>query len=611
MSPFSTPRTITVSVAWLLLPALLIQASLAAYYWQPQLHYDAVHTYLPLARAFMASGPDFLLQLESTRAFPMTYIWPALFAGAPDVLRAGNIGASLVTTGLFFLIGRQIGTPLTGTFAAWIHALSPLILPYVPTALSEPPFLLFTALWLLGLARLFSHQRYAGMLIIAGLGLSILTRPLWLYWTLLAIPCFWFLARRPQVAHRASELRRASAYHLGALLLPGLFLLKNLWLFGLPALATGAGAQLYYGNHPLTRGIDPPLLMLNFDHLRQGQFALETETDSGRKKWVVVDPRAADPRSIPTDRILTQWGSQLVKQRDFLENAEFFLRKAGYALFFTAYDFPPDFLNLRSYRVCELLLAMLGVLACFRQPIVVLLASGLVFQLLQLSVALYSPRYSIGTLEPLLILLAAAGMTSIVQQRQATGDSIILSWRTSLSRRMIVVLSLAAAILAGYWELNFSLPPSPSTDGLPLSVALDLSAIAPPVTTGDQVSAVIPVQGVAPRRLNSIWEIELSIKHSPSRRCRNIELSFDTPAPQFVGYRPGKHLMPVLDDGLRHIYRVSASPDFWGSFNASPLFPAGDGSLRLTADCGRNTQVEIHRLRFIESLLPDTLSGSQ
>src|ERR1035437_3749393 len=229
MPSFSTLRTTTVSVAWLLLPALLIQASLAAYYWQPELHYDAVHSYLPLARAFMASGPDFLLQLESTRAFPMTYIWPALFAGAPDVLRAGNIGASLVTTGLFFLIGRQIGTPLTGTFAAWIHALSPLILPYVPTALSEPPFLLFTA----------------------GLGLSILTRPLWLYWTLLAIPCFWFLARRPQVAHRASELRRASAYHLGALLLPGLFLLKNVWLFGLPALAALTGTGLYYGNHPL------------------------------------------------------------------------------------------------------------------------------------------------------------------------------------------------------------------------------------------------------------------------------------------------------------------------------------------------------------------------
>jgi hypothetical protein len=118
---------------------------------------------------------------------------------------------------------------------------------------------------------------------------------------------------------------------------------------------------------------------------------------------------------------------------------------------------------------------------------------------------------------------------------------------------------------------------------------------------------VIPIKGVAPHRLNSIWEIELSIKHSPSRRCRKIELSFETPAPKFVGYRPGKHLMPVLDNGLRHIYRVSASPNFWASPIDSPLFPAGDGSFRLTANCGQNTQVEIHRLRLIESLLPDAL----
>lgn len=605
MPSSSAPRATTASVAWLLLPALLIQASLAAYHWKPELDYDAVHVYLPMARALIASGPDFLLQLESTRAFPMAYIWPALFAGAPDAIRVGNIGASLVTTGLFFLIGRQIGTPLTGTFAAWIHALSPLILPFIPTALSEPPFLLFTALWLLGLARLFGRQRYAGMLIIAGLGLSILTRPLWLSWTLLAIPCFWFLARRPQAAQRASELRRASAYHLAALLLPGLFLLKNLWLFGLPALAALSGTGLYYGSHPLTRGLEPPLLMLNYDHLRQGQFALETEAGSGRKKWVVVDSQAADVRSIPTDRVLSHWARQFVKQRDFLENAEFFLRKAGYSLFFTAYDFPADFLNLRSYRVCELLLALFGVLACFRQPVVALLAAGFVFQLFQLSAIMYSARYSIGTLEPLLILLAAVGMTSIVQRRQAAGDSIIGSWRTSSSRQLIVVLSLAAAIVAGYWERKFGLPPSPSTDGVPLSVALDRSAIAAPVAAGDQVSAVIPVKGVAPRQINAIWEIEMSIKHSPSRRCRSIELSFDTPAPQFVGYRPAKLLMPVLDDGLRHIYRVSASPN--ASLNPSPLFPAGDGSLRLTADCGRDTQVEINRLRLIESLIPDAL----
>ena len=548
------------------------------------LYFDAIHTYLPLAREFMASGWRFLLAPESARVPPLSYIWPALFAADPDTIKHANIVASALVPFLLFDAGRKSFSCSAGGFAAWLYATSPLISPWIPQVLSEPPFFVFTAIWIWALAYVCDGNKVLIPVAALACGFSLLTRPIWFYPVSLSIPLLWLWLkwrREPAGALVGSQL-------LG-LVLPAVVLAKNLWLFGLPMIAVGAGAALYYGNHPMTGGIDPPLLLLGYDHA------------------------GGDHLSFTGDHHLKAIGLDMIASRSIADNIAFFWRKLEYNVLFTSFDLSRCWWNDRAFRIAELVFAGVGFWALRGRIFGTLLGIGVVLQLMQHLPLLYNQRYSIGALELPLTLLAGTGLA-------VTMVSIFRGRTTQLARgaarngrlfsraiAFLVIAMTVVAVLAGN-RVRQGPVPQPLLRGFPSEVLLDWSAA--PVRADAQADRhqegqldakhpglEIQIPALPLTRVeNQAWELEISVSSALGERCREVDLAYlraswhaDTPE---SGIR-----LKVLDDGMRHRYAVGATRSF------SPLFPGEPGILRARLDCPQGAVANISRVRFVQSRL--------
>ena len=359
--------------------------ALAACLIVPRTHYplsfDALHSYLPMARGVLEQGWAFMQRPESLATAPVGYLWPALFGADATTTRWANVALFGATIALAFHAARLAHSWQAGALAAFLIAISPTLRPFVADVLTEPPFFLLIAVWIVAVARTASGSGTAW--IAAGgiaLALATLTRPAIMYFAPVMVVVF-----------LAMKERRLAAMHAIVLAGTALWILRNAITFGFPAVATGAGAALFLGVNPLVDGFDPVFFGLMYD---EGAAA-----------------RDMSHLSLVGDRILR--GVAVVELRDtpLTVLAEMFARKAAALLFFTSVeDSVSPVALVRSWRIVLIVFAVAAVMFRARSRVVLSLAALVAYMLLVHLPVLYHPRYSVGSIDIALTLLAAIGI---------------------------------------------------------------------------------------------------------------------------------------------------------------------------------------------------------
>jgi hypothetical protein len=357
------------------------------------LSFDATHSYLPMARRLLAEGVGYLHRPESLAYAPLAYAYPALLGANEIVIRWANVAAYGVTIVLAFLAVRSAHGARAGLAAALLLAVSPTLRPYIADILTEPPFLLFTSIWVASIAAVLRGHRVAGA--VAGgiaLALAALTRPAVMLFPLLLAIGFGWRARRGTGEERRTDAALA-AMHAGALAACGLFIARNAIEFGFPSIAAGFGAALFFGINPLVDGFDPYYYGLVFDDgaVTQGLFG---------------------HLSLEGDRLLRRVAMRELADIPWPVLFEMGVRKALAFLFVTDSEAVGNVALLRTWRVALVSFALAAVFLERRSRVVIALAAWVVYMAAVHLPLLYHHRYSVGAVDFPLTLLAAIGIVA-------------------------------------------------------------------------------------------------------------------------------------------------------------------------------------------------------
>jgi 4-amino-4-deoxy-L-arabinose transferase-like glycosyltransferase len=357
--------------------------------------WDAVHLYQPLAKGLLEGGASFFTQEASLRAPPFSYGYQALLGASLPPVRWANLVLSALTLCLLFRCGWLLHSRLAGLAAAMLFALCPILKEFIVAPLTEGPFIFLCACWFWAMCEWFRGGRRAFVGIAAvALTLAVLTRATLLYWILIAIVAFaWLALRRRDEARRRA--RGALAAHVIALVAPAAFTAKNLAVFGIGFIATGAGNALYQGNHPVTHGYDGPFVGL--------------VTDVGQIT------RVPDHLELEAEKRLMKVARGMIRDSDPAALAGLHANKLAAFLFVTnAY---PRVLELRSWRIALFILAAIG-FAGMRDPWMRgLLGAILAYQVASYVPVLYTHRYSV-TMDPWLMIASGVGVASLWSRRR-------------------------------------------------------------------------------------------------------------------------------------------------------------------------------------------------
>lgn len=588
-----------VVLIWILLGlACVVQAVLLSNAPPVHLPFDFIHSYQPLAQQLLQTGTSVLWSDESIRVAPVSYVWMALFGADPSAIFHANIAIGIALCLLAFDTTRRLHSISAGLIAAWGISLSPLLLSVLPQPLTEAPFMLFTALWWWGLSGCIGRAGWFAVPTVLGATLSILTRPVWFYPVLLLIllgAAMWWWHRHPIV-------RRITLLHAAALILPAVVIVKNHVLFEHAVIASGGGAALYYGQHPLTGGMDPPVVGLSYD------------------ESLVMKALNVDHLTPVGDKALRRIGMSLLRSRPVPETLAEMPGRVGRVLFFSNRELSPRLLNERALRITEICLALLGLIAARGHPLVRLLAAAIAIQTLQLSMLLYTNRYSIGTIEYPLLLLGGIGVVAALRplwQALRVGDRRRAScWQAAaVASALPLGLTLVATtgIASGYWIQRFvpieeaRLPAyGDFTRALPAPTPPEVrsaneQAFSPHtvVDLGDSSGPQVRVRIPDPKPVfgdNDLWKLRFSVTPPIGQRCRKVAATFVNLPSGRVGV---ERMFLVRDDGQAHDYLLGAHA------MTSPLYPWSDGELRLTFFCPAGTKVAVQEAALHESRMPE------
>ncbi len=563
---------------------------------------DSANVYLPGAEQLLERGLKFFAEPESYHTAPLNFVWPALFFAQPEAIVSANHVLSVGCLLLAFAIGRVLAGLRAGLAAGISYAVSPLIAPLFAHVLSEPLFMFGTSLWLYGTVSVLSRDERKSTMSWAIIGgvISVLTRPVWLP----------FIALSAAVALVAGKLDRSSpgfrrlAFVNIAILIPVfLYCLHNLSEFGFLGVSTGGGTALYLGNHPLTRGLEPQFFLLEYD------------------VQSMVIPWYGQYLSVEADRALRAIGWSMIRDRSFAEQIDWFLLKIGAVLFFTKIDFAPDLYSIRALRVFELILAGYGLALIRPRPLQLLLAGAFLVQLGQLAFLLYNRRYSVGSLEILLIVLSGCGVARLLAgidakvwrvPRGIRGALDFAVTRTAVARNAAIVVAVVAGIGVAHWHRRLSDPLEADVDRAPTRTLMELlepqpdpqrSANLAPlpngahfVTAGEGMFAIrIDDSPALEPGFNYLWTLTMTIVPPEGKSCRGGHISFEADRP-LPGSRFESIPIAFKGDGKLHQYAISAA------FGLSPLFVASPGILRFRPSCPAATQVGIHRIALLQSV---------
>lgn len=535
-----------------------------------RLDFDAVHFYLPYAEQFLREGLSFLATEKSVYYTPLSYLYPALLGADPLNIKLANIALSCLIVVLLYRTGSLLYSKAAGIFAAFLFALSPLISVWIPTVLTEPPYLFLLTVWLWSVSEIVVIGR-KGLIPVAGiaLGLAILARGTFIYYLYLIIIIFlifWMI--KPQ----QRELYRNLLYvHFLALLFPLLFIIKNWWLFDYPMFATGAGNALYFGSHPLTYGYVPTYFGLVYDDgsVLQGM---------------------ADRLSIAGDNFLKGVGFTMLAQREWADVLKSYFNKTMAFLFITKAELSDSIFNIRSLRIAEVILSAVGLFALRRPLIRWLFGGALLYQIIIHIPVNYEHRYSVGALDLWLIVFSAAGLAHLIADRRPLKLAVLL-------------MLMVTAIGYGEWHRSNSPPLMPNIMAVPHDVIWkregnELAALQGDAVVsegegryrlgGDYPAWYLPVRNVKEiyYGANYVLSLTLSVQDAGAEKsCRGQvfytrldEAAFSES--QSIFYR-------VPADGQRHSYHFGAT---------LPLALTSEGDLRLSIYCPKGTMVKLEKV---------------
>ena len=384
------------SVVWRLVCVLAMVTVAILHYqnlfdWSTKTPYDfdAIHTYLPYAKQLLSEGPQFFLTERGISVPPFAVVFPALFGGELAIQRQVNMGLSVLIIGLMFRSGYLLHSCLVGVLAAAAYGLSPHFLPYMSTASVEPiyMFLLVTSVW--ALTEGWRGARWGFIVAGVALGLATMTRATVLYFLPVVAIGAWWISK--QIDAQVPLWRGIRTAHVIALAMVTPLIAKNIYLWGITAVSTGAGIALLNGHHPLTYGFESNYFNFNSDHYvaaAEGMTHLDVRANASftaLAKFMIGE--------------LPAW---------FL--LKMYALKTSAILFATNREWLMPVDLLRGWRVVLLGLALPSLFAMRRIPIVAYVWLFFVFQVVIHVPALYTHRYSVSAVDLPLAILAATGV---------------------------------------------------------------------------------------------------------------------------------------------------------------------------------------------------------
>lgn len=591
--------------------------------------FDPAATYLPAARALLDQGWVFLLTPQSYHVTPLAYLWLALWGADPTWVRIANMGLWIGCVWFLWRTCCMLGGIRAGA-AGMLLMLSPELMRYFPSEMTEPIYLFGIFGWMYAMARIIIDQQRSVSVVAFGalmLTITLLSRPvLQLIAPAALLVCVGYIAYgmiSGSEPSRSSWRLRAPviAWSIGiALILPIALIVKNGVVFGLWGMGTGAGAGLYLGTHPLFQGAEPGFLGFIYDI----------------NEMISLAGHTGNHLTIESDRAAKAAAIWQLQQLPISDGTTFFLRKLWWWLAHHPAQIETFGGFLRKMRFFELLVVLASI-GCFvherlkktgshskRSVQQAQFAACLLFMLLamlcQLLPILYNSRYSSALLDPWLIALTAFGIAHITASIHWNGALHTDRWAIGLTSRdgtalwpPLAILTLIVLItFAGYNAQKKRETISINPKHMGQTVArLDIQDSSRIETFGMQPQsnhewviqespAVLhvriereDVQAVsAAPPINALWQTDMALR-SNSHRCRKTEVAYFTADGRILQPMQRLPLQPTIQtDGRVHSLVTHANHE---------LRPKEPGSLRIVLHCPVGTTVDWRGTRLLES----------
>jgi hypothetical protein len=238
-------------------------------------------------------------------------------------------------------------------------------------------------------------------------------------------------------------------------------------------------------------------------------------------------------------------------------------------------------------------------------------------------IILYNQRYSIGSLELWLVVLAGCGIARGLAGLHGnvwsvpSGIRVALDFDRSAGRfaeRAVVVAIVAVGIGVAHWHRRLTDPLQPDIDRVPTRTLLQLKQPEVNEQLSENIvrmpngayfvggaeglfAVTIPAAPQGHKGANQVWSLTLTIVPPDGNECHGGRISYES-------FEPRTDIvfsaLPIefKGDGTLRRYAISATYPF------SPLHPGSEGVLRFRPFCPRNTQLAIHEVAFLESTVP-------
>lgn len=540
--------------------------------------FDAKAYYIPYAKRLLNEGFSFFFTEDAVHIPPFSFIFPALFGADLGVQKNVSIVLSTLNIFILFRTGQLLHSRLAGIFAVIFYALSPSFKPFLSTGSVEPLFIFLMASWFWLLAEAWASQRRS-IFLAAGVmfGLAALTRATVIYvLPMVILVSFWMRYRSASSAgdERANWANLAWSHVLAlAMILP--VLVKNIVMFGLPSISTGAGIALYLGNYPLTYGMDSGYFRTNFDN-------------------GIVPPPGLSHLALVADRALAAVGKYMLLSQSPSFILEMYAQKL-FAFFFVGNrEWIAPVATLRSWRIFLIAFSIPAFWGLRTKPIIWLLGGLLVFQVVAHLPVVYSHRYSVGVLEMSLVLFAGMGVAMFVNEKRWFSLALIVALAATLSYIGAVYARDAHRLKANVYGVPHEVVYSTKSIGLPIAKLVGASRLSDGEFESTATNVKIDIDLTTVRNIrihsNEMIAIEGSINvDSQSQHCGAVNYYFRKRSETaFSESKVWQDIWPA--NGKSALYVLGGD---------APLEIYEPGTLRLEFTCPAKMRINLSRIEVV------------
>lgn len=521
--------------------------------------FDTLNTYLPLAEAFKADPLATLASEKAITVAPGSYIYMSLLGADIDSVSRFNIALACVSVIIIFDLVRRISNVQSGICAAALYALSPLMNEVRVPVLSEPPYLFFMLAWLWGMVMIYQYPYKKILPVLTGLALliSILTRPLFFYWIpaviVLCTGLYYILRDR----NLQQFIKMILIAHLIAAVGAAIFILQNHRQHGVAMISTGSATALYFGTNPVTHGYEPPYVGLIHD------------------EWMVTD--RVHSHLTPHNEARIKFAAlEAISDSGLGKLAQLSVKKLGANLFFSKAHLENNVLNERALRIVLITLALVGTFIYRRNPAVILLFLVTSYSVAILIPAMYNQRYSIGSMELPLIILAGIGLGGLINSH--------------IRYSVVAVVLMLTGITIGSLHQRYSYPLMPDTNNqhiVPAAIANYQDLVFEGFSKNpldnlsrlNQKNAKLTWNNVVAERRGGIPIIQIEFS-ALDKRCKNLTYIYNSPGnAQQSGF--------INIRGMNYSGAVNFGTLFMNSLRPS------NGNLQVIFDCPAGSEIRI------------------